>query len=208
MAVHALERARHALAAAETRTGVLPAGEHVELGALSSLFREGWPPGRVLAVHGATSAILTAAASAMGSHGWLAAVGMRNMGWAAAAAAGIDLQRVVILKAATADAVALCVDSFDVVVLGNIHLDAGQRRSLEGRIRTRRTTVISRAPWPGAAEIHAIVASPEGCGRGDGHMRGWRVRADRIDRPAHAMLRCTGLVEAEQEPITHLRVVS
>lgn len=205
--VHALDRARQALAAAETRTGVRPSDERVELGGLSGLFREGWSPGRVVSVQGAMSALLTVAAAAMGSEGWLAAIGMRNVGWAAAAGAGIDLRRVVMVDDATADAVAVCADSFDVVVIGDVHLGMGERRALEGRIRTRRTTVISRTPWPGAAQIRADVSWAKGCGDGDGHLRSWGVVADRADRPARVELRCAGRIVAEEEHRAHLRVV-
>ena len=207
MQVHALDRARHALAAAETRAGVRPAGERVELGGLSGLFREGWTSGRVVSLQGATSAVFAAAAGAMGAEGWLAMVGMRNVGWAAAAGAGIDLRRVVVVDSATADAVALCVDSFDVVVLGGLELTAGERRSLEGRIRTRRTTMISRAAWPGAAQIRAAADHAEGCGRGDGYVRSWAVVADRLDRPARVALTCAGRLEAAEEHGGQLRVV-
>lgn len=199
--VHALDLARQALASAETRTGVRSSSERVELGGLTNLFREGWAPGRVVSIQGATSAVFTAASAAMGSEGWLAAIGMKNVGWAAAAGAGIDLRRVVMIDAATADAVAVCVDSFDVVVLGDIHLGAGERRSLDGRIRTRRTTVISRAPWPGSPHVRADVAWAKGCGRGDGYLNEWGVTAERLDRPARVELCCAGQIH-ERAAIT------
>lgn len=207
MQVHALDRARHALAAAETRAGVRPTAERVELGGLSDLFPEGLASGHVVSMQGATSAVFAAAAGAMGAEGWLAMVGMRNVGWAAAAGAGIDLRRVVVVDSATADAVALCVDAFDVVVLGGVELAAGERRSLEGRMRSRRTTVISRGAWPGAAQIRADVDHSEGCGRGDGYVRSWEVVADRLDRPARVVLTCAGRIEAAKEQRAHLRVV-
>lgn len=216
--VHALDRARQALAAAETRAGVRSSAERVELGGLTPLFREGWAPGRVVSVQGATSAVFTAAAAAMGAEGWLAAVGMRDIGWAAAARAGIDLRRVVLVDAATADAVAVCVDAFDVVVLGDVALAPGERRSLEGRIRMRRTTVLTRGTWPGAAQVRAEATWTKGCGRGDGYLSEWGVHAERTDRPARVELRCAGRIAeraelaAVSDPVSEqrarLRVVS
>src|SRR5659263_659441 len=83
--------ARDALARAETATGLrsrldsatveLPAG-------LGALLPGGLSRGSVLGIRGSTSVTFSVAAAAMGASGWVAVVGMADVGWLAAAEAG------------------------------------------------------------------------------------------------------------------------
>lgn len=131
----------------------LPAG-------LDALFPGGLVPGSVVCVRGSASLLHTLAAASMGSSGWAAVVGGRDIGWVAAAEAGVDLARVVSIPkpgAAAADVVAACVDGFGVVLLGDVDLGAGVRRSLTGRVRSNGCVLLTPGAWPGAPVLRARV---------------------------------------------------
>lgn len=105
----------------------------------------------------------------MGEQGWAAVVGGQDIGWVAAAEAGLDLSRTAVIPnagAAAGNVVAACVDGFSVVLLGDIELSAGERRSLLGRIRANGTILIA-AHWPGVPMLRA-------------HVRGGEISADGV----------------------------
>nr|NLD41531.1 hypothetical protein [Actinomycetales bacterium] len=135
----------------------LPAG-------LDALFPGGLVPGSVLAVQGSSSLLHTLTAASMGEAGWAAVVGGRDIGWLAAAEAGMDPARVVSIPKpgpAAADVVAACVDGFGVVVVGDMDLGAGACRSLTGRVRSKGAVLLATGSWPGAAVVRARVRGAE-----------------------------------------------
>lgn len=160
------DHARAALAHAETKAGLrtritsdpaigLPAG-------LDRLFPAGLPS--VTRISGSASLTFTLAAAVMGESGWAAFVGCDDVGWLAASESGVDLSRVITvpsLGASAADGVAACIDGFSVVVIGDIRLGGGAQRSLMGRARANGTTIITSAPWPGAAVLDAHIGLAE-----------------------------------------------
>ncbi len=202
--------ARDALARAETAAGLrsrlevttvpLPAG-------LDALLPGGLARGGVVGVQGSTSIAFAVMAAAMGTSGWAAVVGCRDLGWVAASEAGVDLARVVHIPQpgpAMADVVAACVDGFDVVMLGDaVELGPAARRSLLGRIRSHGTVVI--ANWPGVPVLRASVRGGDGCQTGAGYIRGRTIRVQREGVPGTVLLRM------EARPVAmsgHLRAVS
>lgn len=198
----ALVRARQVLERAESRAGVRHAGERIALPRLRGLFPEGLAPGSVTQIDGSTSVVFSLVAAAMGVSGWAAILGMRHVGWAAAQDAGVDVSRVVVVPTVTSEGVAVCVDYFDVVVVGEgVEIAPGERRSLMGRIRKCRTVVISGTAWPGAARVEAHVISSEGCGQGDGYVHRRLVEARRTDIPAHARLSSGVRIEEITAPV-------
>ena len=133
------------------------------LAGLQSVLPGGLTPGGILAVQGSNSFRGALAATAMGNLGWAAFVGNRDVGWVAAAEAGLDLARVVVVPAAgpaAAQVVAACIDAFSVVVLGDIALSPGERRSLAGRVRSNATVLLANF-WPGAPTLQAGVRGGE-----------------------------------------------
>lgn len=200
--------ARAALARAETATGVRSGLGAVDLPApLGALFPGGLSRGGVLGVRGSTSVLFSVMAAAMGPSGWAASIGMADLGWLAASEAGVDLARVVSIPrvgAAAADVVAACVDGFDVVVLGDLDLGAGARRSLLGRIRSHGTVVL--ADWPGSPALQATARGGDGCGAGSGHLRD---RVVSVQRDGLTVMLRMGSRPAELAPATrHLQAVS
>lgn len=144
-----------------TEDPLLPAG-------LDAVLPGGLPPGTVLGVRGAASLRNILTAAAMGEDGWAVFVGFRDVGWVACAEAGCDLARVVVVPAAgptPAQVVAACVDAFGVVVLGDVAIGAGERRSLAGRVRSNGAVLLATS-WPGAptleARVHGSQIGPDG----------------------------------------------
>jgi hypothetical protein len=124
---------------------------------------------------------LTAGASAAGS--WCAAVGCGDLGAAAAAELGMDLERLALVPTPAgrwADILATLLEGFDLVLFEvAFPLRAMAVRRLTARLRRHRSVLVvfGSHPWPEAPEVHLNVrrASWEGLGRGEGHLRARRV---------------------------------
>ena len=96
---------------------------------------------------GATSLALAVAAGPSVAGSWTAVVGEEGLGLAAAAEAGVVLERLLMLTAleprAAAEAVAALVGSVDIVLLGpGIRLGAADQRRLAARLRERGSVLI------------------------------------------------------------------
>jgi hypothetical protein len=136
---------------------------------------------------------LLAGPSAAGS--WAALIGMPSLGLAAAAEAGVVLERTVVVGAATGpvlpEAVAALIDAVDLVVLGpQAVVTAAVCRRLEARTRERGAVLLveGRRTWPGAADLEARVvrAGPVGLGAGHGHLHGVLAEVEVVGRGAAA----------------------
>ena len=121
---------------------------------------------------------MLAAPSAAGS--WCAVVGVPEFGAQAAAAAGIELERLVLVPDPGDQwlpVTAALVDVLPVVVLrpaGRISdADAGR---LAARLRKREAALITLGDWPGyEASLRIVRSEWEGIGAGSGILRGRRV---------------------------------
>jgi hypothetical protein len=86
---------------------------------------------------------------------WVALVGWPELSPVALAEAGVDLERVVVVPdtgGRTAGILAALLDGIEFVVVGpRARLTASERRRLLARARQRATTILSPAPWEGAA---------------------------------------------------------
>ena len=96
---------------------------------------------------GATSLALAVAAGPSAAGSWTAVVGEEGLGLAAAAEAGMVLERLLVVTApeprAAAEAVAALVGSVDIVLLGSeIRLGAADHRRLAARLRERGSVLI------------------------------------------------------------------
>lgn len=141
---------------------------------------------------GATALALAVAAGPTRSGSWAAFVGLPELGWAAAAEAGVDLERVVVVRPperSRATVVAALVDAFDVVVCGfEGALSATDSRRLAARVRERGSVLVvvggltggvgrARRAWPGApdAELQVVASAWTGPEDGAGHLRERRL---------------------------------
>lgn len=137
---------------------------------------------------GATSLTLALVAEASRTGSWVAAVGTPALGLAAAAEAGLALERCATIAAAPAESwatvVAALVGAFDVVLVGEgVRLRAGDARRLVARVRERGTVLVSlgarrRAGIDIDVSLVARHACWSGLGNGSGSLRARRVEVE------------------------------
>lgn len=175
-----LARAQSVLRQAELKAGVSDASrpappKFVGVSDSVAAFGVALSPGSVVGVSGSTALLLTLVGALSGEGKWTAVVGMPHLGVAAATEYGIDLARFVLVPDPgphTAGVLAAIIDGFDVVVVGEgAPVGAGQRRSLLGRARSRRTTMFTPAWRESPLRLEAEGASWEGLGHGGGYLR-------------------------------------
>ncbi|MFI5587349.1 hypothetical protein ACIA5G_20035 [Amycolatopsis sp. NPDC051758] len=112
--------------------------------------------GTTVAVRGATSLVLALLAAATHDGSWAAVTGLPELGLAAAAELGVDLERIALVPhpgAELAGVVSALVDGFDLVVLGPALVGGVQpqlARRLAGRVRNRGAVLLAVGTWPGA----------------------------------------------------------
>ncbi|WP_207632187.1 hypothetical protein [Occultella kanbiaonis] len=127
-------------------------------------------------VAGSTSLLLRLAAAASCADVWCAVVALPDVGLAAAAEAGLPLDRMVVVPRPGPDSpsvVGALVDGFDVLVLGDCTALADRdRRLLASRARTRGSVLLTTTPWPGSELVlDAGDRVWRGVGRGAGVLR-------------------------------------
>ncbi|MCK6212213.1 hypothetical protein KZX45_16850 [Georgenia sp. EYE_87] len=156
--------------------------------------------GSVVQVSGSTSVLLALAAAAATDGAWCALAAMPDVGWRAAAGAGLALDRVAVVPAPGPDAAAVVgalTDGFDVLVVGRCPaLGERDRRSIAARVRTRGAVLLSTHDWPGAhLVLRATRSGWEGLGQGWGHL---------VDQ--ELTVRATGRAGAAVAREVHVRV--
>ncbi|PFG38274.1 hypothetical protein ATJ97_0747 [Georgenia soli] len=156
--------------------------------------------GSVVQVSGSTSVLLALAAAAGSDGAWCALAAMPDVGWRAAAGAGLALDRVAVVPAPGPDAAAVVgalTDGFDVLVVGRCPaLGERDRRSIAARVRTRGAVLLSTHDWPGAhLVLRATRSGWEGLGQGWGHL---------VDQ--ELTVRATGRAGAAVAREVHVRV--
>lgn len=174
-----VDRTRPVSLAEQRVLPLLPAVEGLLSGA-------GLRRGSVLQVDGevgATSLALAVAAGPTRAGSWVACVGLPELGWAAAAEAGVELERLVVVRPAERDwatVVAALVDAFDVVLCGLERAPSTTEvRRLQARARERGAVLVvvggtrgavgpARRRWPDAADVQLSVVRSEWSGLGDG----------------------------------------
>jgi hypothetical protein len=119
--------------------------------------------GTAVQVSGSTSLLLTLAAAAAEDEVWCALMAMPDVGLAAAAEAGLDLTRTVVVPRPGPDAPAVLgalIDGFDVVVVGRCPaLSDADRRGVATRLRTREAVLLVGDVWPGAQAVLEVGES-------------------------------------------------
>lgn len=155
--------------------------------------------GSTIAVRGATSLVLALLAAATRDGSWAAVTGLPELGLAAAAELGVDLERIALVPDPGAElvpVVSALVDGFDVVVLGPARgVSAETARRLAGRVRNRGAVLVAVGPWPGAdVELRVTGRRWHGLTQdGHGHLRSRDVLATAHGRGAAARPRTVRL---------------
>lgn len=182
-----------------------------------------WPGvrrGAALQVRGSTSLLLAMAAAATAEEDtWCAVVAMPDVGLAAAAEAGLDLSRTLVVPRPGPDAPSVLgalIDGFDVLVLGPCPaLGEADLRRAASRLRTRESVLLTTERWPGAQAVLEVgERSFVGVGSGDGVLtgreatvtvlaRGFGVpRSTRVRMLAGGVLTVAGSVEPVAAHVT------
>lgn len=148
---------------------------------------------------GSWSTALALAGSAMGTDGWMAVVGVEELGLIAAAELGVRLDRLILIESAGSDqlgaTLAVLADAVDVIFLNPLR-PVGRRdaRRLTARSRERGALLFhldGGQAWPEALDI-TITATPEewtGLGQGHGHLHQRRLSLTATGRRSAARTR-------------------
>ncbi len=124
--------------------------------ALAKLVPGGLRRGSTVSVVGSTALVLALFAEATREGAWAAITGMPDVGVAAAAELGIELDRLALVPDPGVEVAAVLsalIDGFDLVVLGPAVARGMQpqlARRLAGRVRNRGAVLLATGPWPGA----------------------------------------------------------
>ncbi|MET8848511.1 hypothetical protein [Amycolatopsis sp. NPDC004625] len=124
--------------------------------ALGELVPGGLRRGNTISVTGSTALVLALLAAATQDGSWAAITGMPEVGVAAAAELGVELDRLALVPDPGAEIAAVLsalIDGFDLVVLGRVAARGVQpqlARRLAGRVRNRGAVLLAAGPWPGA----------------------------------------------------------
>lgn len=158
---------------------------------LRALLPGGLKRGSVVQVTGSTALMFEMLAVASAEEIWTAIVGQPHLGILAAAEAGVDLKRLVLVPTPGPDAVlalSALLDGVDILVVGpEVTLLPSDRRRLTARARERGTVIIATSPWPGAqVELDVTAVRWRGLGTGSGRLRYQEFRVERSGRGSAA----------------------
>ncbi len=112
-----------------------------------------------------------------GPRGWVAFVGIPNVGWEAASHLGVNLQNVVNILhpgSQTPRVLGRLVESFQVVAVGQVSLRPSEQRRLAAKARTARSSILTYAPWPNVSVPLTTGNYTKVAGRGHKVIE-WRV---------------------------------
>jgi len=166
----------------------------------------GLPPGQSIGFDGpgSWSVALAMAAAITGHEGWMAVIGIEELGLVAAADLGVGLDRLLLIEtvpsAQLGEVVAALVGAVKVIAIAPAreihHRDA---RRLAARARERETTLLhlnGGRHWPHALDV-MIQAEPErweGIGQGHGHLQHRRLSVGVTGRRSSARQRQVSVV--------------
>jgi hypothetical protein len=155
---------------------VLPVHPH-----LAALLPDGGlRAGTTVVVQGSTSLLLTLLAEASRDGAWTVLVGYPAAGMAAAADAGCDLARTLVVPLPAGSGVdapavlAALIDGMDVVVVGpEVELLDQDRRRLTARARDRGTVLVAAPPAPSSSAGYSPLRRPSAGRRVSTQREGW-----------------------------------
>lgn len=140
---------------------------------------------------GCTSLALALVAGPTTAGSWVACVGAEELGWAAAAELGVELNHLVVVRPsdeAVAEVLAALIDAVDVVLWGTRPaVSHSAARRLHARARERGAALLVVDPlrsagrgWPGVPDVELVVSELgwSGLSAGWGHLRSRRVQVE------------------------------
>lgn len=160
---------------------------------LGAVLPGGLRAGATYSVTGSTSLALALLAGPSREGAWCGALGLPHLGTEAAAALGIELDRLVLVPdpgTRWLTVAAAMADVLGVIVAAPTHVAPSDASRLAARLRQRESTLIVLGPWPQAdAVLHATVSTWTGLGRGHGHLTNRRLRVETTPRGGRARSR-------------------
>jgi hypothetical protein len=160
--------------------------------ALAELFPEGGlRRGWTITVSGSSSLVLALVAQASKQPGWCAEVGSPLLGSAAAAEAGVALDRFIRVAdpgEQWASVVASLLEAFDLVVVHPpVRASQGDMRRLSARARERSAVLLVAGEWEGAMVRLSVTKQRwQGLGEGHGHLRAREAEVRALGRGSAA----------------------
>ncbi|PPK69652.1 hypothetical protein CLV40_103262 [Actinokineospora auranticolor] len=146
--------------------------------------------GGTVSVRGNTSLLLNLLAGPSAAGAWAAVVGLPDLGLAAAAEMGVDVDRLALVPEPgpeVAKVVAALMDGFDVVAVAAGRIGESLARRLSARARNRGAALVAFGAWPGAeVELTAARGRWAGLGDGFGHLRAHQAEVRTRGRGAAA----------------------
>ena len=167
---------------------------------LAGLFPwRGMRVGSVVSVQGSASLLFALLSTASAAGAWAAVVGRDDLGLLAAAEAGVQVRRLVLVPRPGAELVAVVsalLDGMELVALAGVErLTPAEARRLTGRARQRGAVLLPLGDWPGAdVRLHCERIEWDGLGDGYGRLRSMRMTVRAVGRGASARPR-TAVVE-------------
>lgn len=135
--------------------------------------------GSTVVVRGSASLLFALLAEATACGSWAAAVGMPDLGLAAAAEIGVELSRLALVPrpgTEFASVSAALLDGMDLVAVAPGAAAPSVARRLSARARHRGAVLLSAGPWPGAElEVRCGAGEWTGLDGGAGHLRERRI---------------------------------
>ncbi|VEI12361.1 hypothetical protein [Trueperella bialowiezensis] len=141
---------------------------------LQAALPHGIPRRGVVSIRGSNFFALVLAGIASKQNAWVVFLGAPDVGWACAEHLGLQVHRIAHVPNVAsqgAQVVSAAIDGFDVVVIGNVVLDARERRVLHRRALSKGTLLIAMN-WPHAnLEVSCEQLAGRGIEGGIGHVR-------------------------------------
>lgn len=201
MGADALALARAVLRSAELKAGVAETAPPIDVDQpnqarpLATLLPEGrLPRGAMTSVRGSNALLLAVLATDHKPGEWSAIVGAPTLGMLAAAQAGLELERLVLIPdpgPAAADVLAALVDGFDQVVIGpDARLAPSDRRRILARARDRDVALIDpQNPESATLTLDVDHRTWTGTDDGAGYLKTQTLHLERSGRGANAQPR-------------------
>lgn len=118
--------------------------------------------GQVYCAEGSVGRVLVAASHALMQGQWVAAVGLPQAGWGAAAYRGTPMDRLVLIPDERGKAELVIhhlLPHVDMLLVGDVPLARAQQQRLAARVRKYQSTVVTIRPWPGVSRALDPAAS-------------------------------------------------